>query len=284
METRRNEMLKMTCGTLAFVLFFSVVCTFISFHLPEDETSVLVGSQKNGSEELAETAADTDGLAVQKETEGVPLDDVAGEQFDFIGDAAVETDVGGGLDFVSYESVDDTGLVFYRNADTRSYVEWFYTKVTGNREVALAILDAASQFNLSPSLAFALAYTESKYAPDATHENVNGSIDRGLFQLNSYSFPKLTEAEFFDATTSAYYGLSHLNYCLEASSSPIAGLAMYNAGRNKVNGDRTPQSTLNYISKILEYKDKIDSKFSSEILAFYSDGNGGLGDRHLAKY
>ncbi len=277
----------MTCGTFAFVIFFTAVCAFVSFRLPEDETSVLVSSLSNKNVEETAAVASTEELVLPEETEEteeVQLSDLGGDGLDFFGDEAAETDVGGGLDFVSYESLDDTELVFYRNTDTRSYVEWFYTQVTGNREVALAILDAAAQFNVSPSLAFALAYTESKYVTDATHENVNGSIDRGLFQLNSYSFPKLTEDEFFDAATSAYYGMSHLNYCLEASSSQIAGLAMYNAGRNKVNGDRTPQSTLNYISKILEYKEKIDSKFSTEILAFYSDGNGGSSGRYLAKY
>ena len=49
-------------------------------------------------------------------------------------------------------------------------------------------------------------------------------------------------------------------------------------------GDRTPQSTLDYIAKILDYQKKLDNNFSSEILAFYSDGNGLSTGRYLAKY
>lgn len=286
MSNEKSNLLKMATGTIATTVFFAAMGLFISVYLPDSSESVPVGGSFLSGAAAADEAAsrDTEELAVQEDGADGQVDAVNGEELAFLGDEAAETDVGTRLDFVSYEAIDDTELVLYRNLDTRSYVEWFYTKVTGNREVALAILDAASQFNVSPSLAFALAYTESKYVTDAVHTNVNGSIDRGLFQLNSYSFPKLTEEEFYDAATSAYYGMSHLNHCLEVSASQIAGLAMYNAGRNKVNGDRTPVSTLNYISKILDYKAKIDSKFSTEILAFYSDGNGGSGDRYLAKF
>ena len=277
----------MAAGTIATTLFFVAMGLFVSVYLPEGSEGV-PGKEIQSACESSVSVGEVLAAAVeQEETEDAALelhlDAVKGEELGFMPDAA-ETDVGGGMDFVSYEPVDDTELSLYRNQDTRSYVEWFYTQVTGSREIALAVLDAASQFNVSPSLAFALAYTESKYKPDATHTNVNGSIDRGLFQLNSYSFPNLTEDQFFDAATSAYYGMSHLSYCLEVSSTQIAGLAKYNAGRGKVEGDRTPQSTLNYIAKILDYQKKLDSNFSTEILAFYSDGNGWSTGRYLAKY
>ncbi len=282
MDNGKSNLIKMTCGTLAVALLFAAVGIFVTVYLPEED-ALSAGKQSVqtvASDGAAELEAQNELLEL---AEGLPMDVVKGDELGFIASAA-ETDVGNSQDFVSYEPVNDTELVFYRNQDTRSYVEWFYTQVTGNREVALAILDAASQFNVSPSLAFALAYTESKYKVDANHTNVNGSIDRGLFQLNSYSFPNLSEEQFYDAATSAYYGMSHLNYCLETANDLVTGLAMYNAGRNKVNGDRTPMSTLSYISKILEYRNKLDSNFSTEILAFYSEGNGGSVGRYLAKY
>ncbi len=285
MSNEKSNLMKMVAGTMATTLFFAAMGLFVSVYLPENGESVPVGGNRVASEA---SASNDELLAVEQEelapdSIGMSVDAVKGEELGLIAGKA-ETDVSGSMDFASYEPVDDTELSLYRNQDTRGYVEWFYTQVTGSREVALAVLDAASQFNVSPSLAFALAYTESKYKLDATHTNVNGSIDRGLFQLNSYSFPNLTEEQFFDAETSAYYGMSHLSYCLEVSSTQIAGLAKYNAGRGKVEGDRTPQSTLNYISKILDYQKKLDSNFSTEILAFYSDGNGWSTGRHLAKY
>lgn len=285
MGNEKSNLIKMAVGTIAMTLFFVTMGLFVSVYFPEGKESVPVGESRLAHEvelsckEPVASALDETELVMDE----VRLDAVKGEELAFmVGNA--ETDVGGSMDFASYEPVDDTELSLYRNQETRSCVEWFYTQVTGSREIALAVLDAASQFNVSPSLAFALAYTESKYKPDATHTNVNGSIDRGLFQLNSYSFPNLTENEFFDAATSAYYGMSHLSYCLEVSSSQIAGLAKYNAGRGKVEDNRTPQSTLNYISKILEYQKKLDNNFSTEILAFYSDGNGLSAGRYLAKY
>lgn len=280
MNSGKNNLLKMMAGTIAVAVLFAAVATLVSVYLPDGNESVPVGTPLLASDSKTFDAS-VDSVLDEENEAGIEAD--RSEEMDFIAEAT-ETNVGGGLDFVSYEPVDDTELVLYRNQDTRSYVEWFYTQVTGSREIALAVLDAASQFNVSPSLAFALAYTESKYKIDANHKNVNGSIDRGLFQLNSYTFPNLTEEQFYDPATSAYYGMSHLNYCLEVSTSQVAGLAMYNAGRNKVSGDRTPQSTLNYISKILEYKEKLDGNFSNEILAFYSDGNGGSSGRYLAKY
>ena len=273
----------MTCGTMAVTLLFALAAMSVCVYLPEGSESVPVVGSRLVSQDSTEVAAvSEDTLEMQEDT---VLSSIKEENLDFMADAA-ETNVGAGLDFASYEPVNDTVLSLYRNQDTRGYVEWFYTHVTGSREVALAILDAASEFNVSPSLAFALAYTESRFKTNANHTNVNGSIDRGLFQLNSYSFPNLSEEEFYDAATSAYYGMSHLNYCLEAagSDSLIAGLAMYNAGRNKVDKIGTSRATLDYISKILDYQKKLDSSFSTEIMAFYSDGNGSSSDRYLAKY
>ncbi len=286
MNSEKSNLLKMAAGTIATTFFFVAMGLFVSFCLPEDGGDA-AGWEVQSACEPSVSEDDVLAAAGQEEPEDdaieLHLDAVKGGDLGLVPGAA-ETNVGGSMDFASYEPVDDTELSLYRNQDTKSYVEWFYTQVTGSREIALAVLDAASQFNVSPSLAFALAYTESKYKPDATHTNVNGSIDRGLFQLNSYSFPNLTEEQFFDAATSAYYGMSHLSYCLEVSSTQIAGLAKYNAGRGKVEGDRTPQSTLNYIAKILDYQKKLDSNFSTEILAFYSDGNGLSTGRYLAKY
>ena len=40
-------------------------------------------------------------------------------------------------------------------------------------------------FQNQASTALCFAYRESRYQPGATHYNTNGSIDRGLFQINS---------------------------------------------------------------------------------------------------
>ena len=101
------------------------------------------------------------------------------------------------------------------------------------------------------------------------NSNVNTSIDRGLFQLNSNSFPELTEADFFDPYISAKYGMSHLKFCLNSAGNEVSALAMYNAGTGRVRSNKTPQSTLNYIGKIMTYQKMLESLFADEVEAYY---------------
>lgn len=166
----------------------------------------------------------------------------------------------------------DNALALYREPSSRPAVEWFYLHVTGNRETATAILEAADRNDVSPSLAFALAYVESRYKVNAVNRNTNASIDRGLFQLNDRSFPSLTEEEFFNPTISAKHGMAHLRYCMNVAGNEIAGLCMYNAGTVRVRSNSTPQMTLNYVGKILAYREKIEKLFHEEVLAYYEAG------------
>ena len=168
-----------------------------------------------------------------------------------------------------YENQLDPGLEFYRALPTRTAVEWFYTNVTGDMDVTLAILQEADKNNIPLSLAFSLAYTESRYKPRAINKNTNASIDRGVFQLNNKSFPALVEADFYDPYVSAKYGLSHLRFCLDTAGNEVSALAMYNAGTNRVRNNGTPQMTLNYISKIQTYRQGLDELFESEVMAVY---------------
>ncbi|MBO4319858.1 MAG: transglycosylase SLT domain-containing protein [Treponema sp.] len=164
---------------------------------------------------------------------------------------------------------DDEALYLLRQPRTRASVEWFYIGVTGNREVSLAILEAAEENNIPLSLAFSLAYAESRYKPTAKNVNKNGSVDRGLFQLNSGTFPNLTESQFYDPKVSAHKGLEHLRYCLDTAGNEIAAMAMYNAGTNKVHDNRTPKVTLDYISQIESYRSALDQSFETEVLSLY---------------
>lgn len=186
-------------------------------------------------------------------------------EFDFLAEYASKVDLFGELS----DKVDN-GLVLYREPQSRSSVEWFYTHITNSRDVAVAILENAEKNNVPLSLAFALAYVESNYRTNAINKNTNFTVDRGLFQLNSASFPKLTEEDFFDPEISAKYGMSHLKYCLNVAGNEITALAMYNAGTNRVKNNKTPQSTLNYVAKIQKYRKMIDGMFENEVLAFYN--------------
>ena len=140
----------------------------------------------------------------------------------------------------------------------------FFAGITGSAEVAKAILDNALHFGVSPALAFALAEEESKFDPHAQNANA-GSVDRGLFQLNSRAFPKVRATDAWDPLTNARYGLSHLAWFLEKAGNEVSALAMYNAGSYSVDRGATPRRTLDYISRIQAYRDRILDLYAAKI-------------------
>lgn len=171
---------------------------------------------------------------------------------------------------------EDDIMAAYRDETLQPWVTAFFAGVvkpaeifpgTASMEMAAAILSNASAFNVSPSLAFALCWAESQFNPGAVNRtNRDGSIDRGLFQLNDRSFPKLKETDFFNPAVNAYYGMAHLRWCLDTGGSVVAGLAMYNAGTNRVTLEGAPKRTLDYVSYILEFQRKVEDTFTAHPL------------------
>jgi hypothetical protein len=150
----------------------------------------------------------------------------------------------------------------YNQPESRELVIDFFTELCPSREIAEAILTSADWFNIPPALAFALAWEESKLNPLAVNDkNRDGSIDRGLFQLNSRSFPHLELQGYFSPDVNSWHGMSHLRSCIDAGKSEIAALAMYNAGAGRVTSSGAPKSTLDYISRIFDNRNKIENSF-----------------------
>ncbi len=162
----------------------------------------------------------------------------------------------------------DPGLALYRAEESRADVIWFYSHITNNESVTKVILENADKNNIPLSLAFALSWEESRYQVRAVNKNAS-SVDRGLFQLNSKAFPKLTEKEFFNPELNAHYGLTHLSYCLDLSGNEVAALAMYNAGTTKVRNNNTPQRTLDYVSRIQSYRNGLERLFLQQVSIRY---------------
>jgi len=167
-------------------------------------------------------------------------------------------------------------LELYRNPLSRERVINFFTGVCGSREIAEVILFNAETYDIPPALAVALAWEESRFDPNAVNtRNRDQSIDRGLFQLNDRSFPRLGASAFYNPQLNAQYGMSHLRYCLDTGGSEIAALAMYNAGTGRVNSSGAPRSTLDYISRILNNRTELEgllqeqeNQFQEQLEAF----------------
>jgi soluble lytic murein transglycosylase-like protein len=154
---------------------------------------------------------------------------------------------------------------YYQDPSTKEATLQFFTSLTKSENVAKVILENSLKYNVRPSLAFALALEESDFRVDAFNKN-GASVDRGLFQLNSKSYPKLEVREFYDPETNARYGIAHLKGCLSEAGNEVAALAMYNAGNNRVTKGATPKKTLNYISRILAYEGNISSLFAAKVM------------------
>ncbi|MCL2758845.1 MAG: lytic transglycosylase domain-containing protein [Treponema sp.] len=169
--------------------------------------------------------------------------------------------------FAPTEVIPDAVLEYFRNPEYRDWVIDFFAGLCSSQEIAYAILDSSDEFNVPPALSFALCWEESRFNPNAINrQNRNGSIDRGLFQLNSQSFPHLDVSVFYSINSNARYGVGYLNQCLSWGGSEISALAMYNAGAGRVRSTGAPEITLNYISRILENRRKIESRFHSRLI------------------
>jgi hypothetical protein len=156
----------------------------------------------------------------------------------------------------------DRFLELYMQPEYQDFIIGYFAEVSGSAEIAKVILAQASAFNIPPALAFSLCYEESKFKPRAyNNANRDDSVDRGLFQLNSRSFPHLQVTEFYNPEINAYHGLKHLRSCLDTGGTEIIGLAMYNAGTSRVRNTGTPLRTLVYVSRILDNRNRIENNF-----------------------
>lgn len=235
--------LKHITGTIIFAVLFFVSALFVSFCFPVEDA---INEKVVYHQEEPKTEIVVESQEVETELEVVNDNALA---------RAMQTAV------IEHSKSEDDGLKFYRNPDFRESVAWFYNQITGNKDVTEAILTYADANDIPLSLAFALAYSESSYNIKAVNRNSNHTVDRGLFQLNNNSFPNLEESDFFDPYVSARYGLSHLRFCLDTARNEVAALAMYNAGTRRVKNGETPQVTLNYVSRIMDYRKGVDDLF-----------------------
>ncbi|MCL2440725.1 MAG: lytic transglycosylase domain-containing protein [Treponema sp.] len=169
--------------------------------------------------------------------------------------------------FSAAEAVPDMVLSYYRKPEFKEWVIDFFTGICSGREIAQAILNSSDEFDVPPALAFALCWEESRFNPYAINrQNRNGTIDRGLFQLNSRSFAHLEVSAFYNIEINARHGVGYLRQCLNSGGTEISALAMYNAGTGRVRSTGAPEVTLNYVSRILDNRRKIENRFHDRLI------------------
>ena len=132
----------------------------------------------------------------------------------------------------------------------------FYSElVQDNARIIDAVYTYASDLN--KDLVFALLLGESSGKPDALNKNIDPktgevkSVDRGLFQLNSKSYPNLTEDQAFQIETNAKYGIAHIRGALQYWGGNVRkALWAYNAGDNCITNG-VPKRTINYANDVI---------------------------------
>jgi soluble lytic murein transglycosylase-like protein len=152
---------------------------------------------------------------------------------------------------------EDALLALYRDDHIRPLVVEYYSQLTQDRSVALAVLETCDELDVDPSLAFAMAWNESHFDPKAVSYNPT-TIDRGLFQLNSRTFSKLNRKTVFDPKANAYHGLSYFKMAFSRLKSETKALGYYNSGIGLLTDRPLPQSTQDYIKRVLADRDRMD--------------------------
>lgn len=139
---------------------------------------------------------------------------------------------------------------------TQDIEKSFYVSLVRNN---LHIVNTVYKYtnDLDRNLIFAMILNESSGDPRAININKDAkgnvkSIDRGLFQLNSNSYPRLTIEDFYNIDTNTKYGTAHIRGELVYWKGNIRkALWTYNAGRRGIlNG--VPKKTIEYANRIIE--------------------------------
>ena len=137
----------------------------------------------------------------------------------------------------------------------------YYTDLIENENIAKLAITYSEKEGIETSLLVALMKAESNFNPNAINYNYNGSVDRGLCQLNNKTFPNLSKQDFYNPETNIKIAASFLNWCLRNSDyNLVRALAYYNAGWGNVTNENVGDLTLNYIQKITTYKKSFDDE------------------------
>jgi soluble lytic murein transglycosylase-like protein len=109
------------------------------------------------------------------------------------------------------------------------------------------ILSIAPMYDVPPYLVVAIAEVESNWNVNATNQNKDGTVDRGLLQLNSSWF---RHTEWTNPSINIYYGFEHLQWLRSQTDSWWAATVAYNCGLSRLSNP--PDKSVSYAVKVYE--------------------------------
>ena len=137
----------------------------------------------------------------------------------------------------------------------------FYEEETVKNNLIINSVDlCCKKFNLKPELIVSIIFHESKFDVEATNtSNDNGTVDHGLMQLNSGTFPYLTIDQLYDIETNIFNGSKLLSELLNYyKGNELKAVSAYNCGKWRVNNEQILNKTLEYTNKVLKYSYKLE--------------------------
>lgn len=139
---------------------------------------------------------------------------------------------------------------------------------TGDSKITEAILRAALENEIPVTVAFGLAWSESRFDPRAKNgiHNRNGTSDWGLFQLNDAYRSNWNTGDFFDPYKNANEAMDHLRNLMDRhGDNMVICLAAYNAGSRGIKKG-VSYNTLMHINNILNYSNKLEEKINEVVV------------------
>lgn len=142
----------------------------------------------------------------------------------------------------------------------------FYNRIIRNEEVTFYLIHYAFHYDIPLHLFMALSWAESRFNPRVINRNKNNSYDYGVMQLNSNTFGHVI-TEFGrgyifsiknNIDLSGFYFRDRYNFL---NAWPLAIMA-YNCGIRRVKNGHIPESTVYYMSRILEKEREFDRLFN----------------------
>ena len=118
---------------------------------------------------------------------------------------------------------------------------------------ANTIVTSAAEYDIPPSVLAGLLQQESGFIPTAVNTNANGSLDRGIAQINSAAHPNVSDAQAYDPAYAIPWAAKYLAGLIKSCGSVAGGLSRYNTG---MCGSSTGQA---YAAKVLAYANQYTS-------------------------
>lgn len=149
--------------------------------------------------------------------------------------------------------------VDFETVENTEIENWKYSFL--KKEYSNYIESLSSELKIDSDLVVAILIKENpEFNPDAIHQNVNGTFDCGLMQLNDKyiytvfvpAYWDLKNIEFnpFNWKHNLFLAMHHIQYLCESLKVQDDVIAAYNAGRGAVISGKIPESTRYYVASV----------------------------------